>query len=245
VSINQAGVEQTLDFTLLPPQFSSLSSPLDISGCRLWLRADSITGLEDDSPVDSWPDGSESGNHATQDTPGDRPVYKPNIINANPGVRFDGANDFLELTLAEACTDHTFFFVYDHTPGGGGNNCLFDAQQGRLALNATARGASPMVQWDAGNEHEIAPAIPGWQILTWVFSGTGGEVFRNGSRLGAGSYDPKPIGGNVSLGANYRGSASSFRGDIAEALYYNRALPAVQREQIERYLSNRYSIPID
>ena len=101
-----------------------------------------------------------------------------------------------------------------------------------------------MVQWDDGNEHEMAPAIAGWQILTWVFSGTGGEVFRNGSRLWADSYDPKPIGGNVALGANYRGNASSFRGDIAEVLYYNRTLLAAQREQIERYLSNRYAIPI-
>jgi Concanavalin A-like lectin/glucanases superfamily len=112
-----------------------------------------------------------------------------------------------------------------------------------LALNAADSRAPYMVQWDDGNDHEIAPALPGWQILTWVFSGTAGEVFRNGSSLGTDTYDPKSISGSVALGANYRGSASSFRGDIAEVLYYNRPLPAAHREQIERYLSHRYSIP--
>jgi hypothetical protein len=239
VSINQAGAEQVLDFTL----FSPLVSPLDIAGCRLWLRADSITGLSDNALVSSWPDSSGQGNHATQDTKNDRPAYQTSVINANPAIRFDGINGFLELPLSEPSTDHTFFFVYEHTLAGGGNNYLFDAQQGRLALDAASSGAPRWVRWDDGSQHEIAPALPGWQILTWVFSGTTGEVFRNGSSLGTDTYAPKSIGGDVALGANYRGSASSFRGDIAEVLYYNRALPAAQREQIERYLSNRYSIP--
>jgi hypothetical protein len=95
VSINQAGAEHALDFTL----FSPLVSPLDIAGCRLWLRAYSITGLSDNAPVSLWPDNSGQGNHATQDTQSDWPVYKTSIINANPVVRFDGARNFLELPL--------------------------------------------------------------------------------------------------------------------------------------------------
>lgn len=240
ILINTAGTAQTLDF-ILPV---SLSSPLAISGCNLWLRADSISGLTDGESVSNWPDGSGQGNHAAQSTVLDQPVFKTNVLAGRAVVRFNGVNEYLELPLVEASTNHTFVFVYSHTPTGVSSNYLFDAQSGRLRLDVADQGLPASVRWNDGSWHNIGDAVQGSQILSWLFSGTNGQVFRNSSILGSDTYDPTDIGGRVTIGATNNGNSSFFAGDIAEVLYYNRALTALERQQVEQYLSNRYSIPL-
>ncbi len=70
-----------------------------------WWKADSLIGTYVDAdPVASWSDSSGSGRTATQGTSGNKPVFKTNIYNGKPCVRFDGSNDFLTLasTLSPA-----------------------------------------------------------------------------------------------------------------------------------------------
>lgn len=238
--LTQPGDLRVLDVLLLPQSFA----PTQIAGCKLWLRSDAIVGLTDNQPVALWPDRSGSGHDATQETPDKRPRFKTAAFNGKPALRFDGSDDALSLPLTEASTDHTFFFVYQHSPSGGHSNYLFDAQTGRLALDGADASAPYAVRWNDGNWHTVAEAVPGKAIMTWLFSGTTAEVFRNGMGLGAAPYAPRPLGGSVSLGANYLGSQSNFEGELAEVLYYNRALPEAERRRVERYLSNRYAIPV-
>src|SRR5262245_49637476 len=59
----------------------------------LRLKADAIVGINDGDAVATWEDSSSVNNDATQGTAANRPVYKVNIINGKPVVRFDATND--------------------------------------------------------------------------------------------------------------------------------------------------------
>jgi len=54
-----------------------------------WYKADIITGKSDGDEVDSWTDSSGESNTLTQTQSGADPIYKTNIINSLPVLRFD------------------------------------------------------------------------------------------------------------------------------------------------------------
>src|SRR5690348_4328042 len=80
---------------LLSKRPSGTFSPTDISGLKLWVKADQIGGLSDGDPVSTWSDQSGVGNDMTS-SGSNRPTYKTGILNSFPIVRFDGSDDFLE-----------------------------------------------------------------------------------------------------------------------------------------------------
>lgn len=79
-------------------------SPDDISNLRLWLdagHADMTALYGDDDKVDTWID--ESGNSYNFQAPGgvgaaDNPIFKTDIVNSLPIIRFDGSDDILKLS---------------------------------------------------------------------------------------------------------------------------------------------------
>jgi hypothetical protein len=73
-------------------------TPLDpstVAGLKLWLKADSLA-LADGAAVTTWTDSSGNGNNATAVG---APVFKTNILNGKPVIRFVGVQGF---TLATA-----------------------------------------------------------------------------------------------------------------------------------------------
>lgn len=88
-------------------------SPSDLSGLVQWLKADAITGLSDGDPVSTWGDSSGNGRDASGSGSA-RPVYKTNILNGKPTVRFDGVDDTMSLaalTLTKGISAVTLFAV--------------------------------------------------------------------------------------------------------------------------------------
>ena len=60
----------------------------------LWLKADAIQGLADGQTVNTWTDSSGNGNSPT--TTVGTPIYKTNIVNGKPVVRFAGGGHRME-----------------------------------------------------------------------------------------------------------------------------------------------------
>lgn len=83
-------------------------TPLNISGCKLWLEADfgvegdsSGNPAEDSASVYFWRDRSGTGNDCYQNADTSRPVLDMEGINARPAVSFDGIDDRLRLGNAQ------------------------------------------------------------------------------------------------------------------------------------------------
>lgn len=217
-------------------------APTDLDGCRLWLNAAALTAVANGQAIAVWPDASGQQHDATQTQVADQPTYQASALNGQPALQFNGETHFLALPLAETATDHTFFFVYDNTSGGGHSHYLFDAQSGRLALNAADTSSTANVRFSDGTWRTLSTAANGPQVLVWRFAGDTAELFRHGDMMGTAAYAPRALAGQLTIAANYQGRSSFFAGLIAEIVYYNRALPPAERQAVESYLHGRYVI---
>src|ERR1700752_640719 len=102
----------------------------------LWLAAGNLT-LSDGQAVTTWPDVSGTSNNATEST--HSPIFKTNIINGLPVVRFDGVSSKLSLVndvgqhsttlivgaLGEAASSETTYspFICGNVGGNGMRVC--------------------------------------------------------------------------------------------------------------------------
>jgi 6-phosphogluconolactonase (cycloisomerase 2 family) len=71
--------------------------PTEISGIKGWWKADSIAQA-DGSSVSAWLDSSGNEAHMYQSSATAQPTLQTNELNGYPVVRFDGTNDFMNLT---------------------------------------------------------------------------------------------------------------------------------------------------
>src|SRR4051794_1826732 len=93
-------------------------SPTDVSGLKLWLKADAgaysdsgTTLCANNDTVKQWNDQSGNSNNVTQVTSGKRPTYKTGIQNGQPVLRFDGVDDFLQMGANPAMNGELTVFV--------------------------------------------------------------------------------------------------------------------------------------
>ena len=93
-------------------------SPSDISGLKIWLKADAGAGTSDGDPVGTWTDQSGTSHNFTQSGT-KRPTYKTNIRRGLPVVRFDGSDDQLDGGDLSALfsTGATVFAAFAETSG--------------------------------------------------------------------------------------------------------------------------------
>lgn len=222
----------------------------------LWLDASSL-GLNNNDPVDIWYDRSGNGNNASAPTPGQRPSFKTNYINGLPAVSFDAGNSNILNFDGNILvgTDLTATFVAARRVNGyqlfvGGTQNVTNRNMHIGWLN-TGTGFL-CNHW--GND-----------IWTNVNGGAGSGVNSFGiftNRLGSTESAPQrrlyqnglEIGNisNPSQLLSYEGAGlASFLGtyyynvDIAEVVFYAKAINPAQHVILNTYLSAKYNISLD
>jgi hypothetical protein len=88
-----------------------------------------------------------------------------------------------------------------------------------------------------------APVGEEFTIATAVMEGTRDRVYVKGESV----YDEEkrgqaPVGNTGDIGYLGRGHQGNWPGMVAEVLVYTRTLPDAERQQVEQYLSSKYSI---
>jgi len=237
---------------------SSFTDPTDIAGCQLWLDASQITGLNDGDAVATWSDESGNDNDATQSESTYRPLYKTNIVNSKPVVRFDGSNDYLELdsavsALGAECSAFIVSAFPDTSPSyvtllGHGVASATDYTQlaydtsGYLTWRRKSAGAGPQVTGNA----DLTDGV--FRICTAI-GNANGSIARLG--IDGGTYGSSAttfsITGTLSyIGVSrYNGSLEQYmKGDHAEVIVYDSALSDSDRGNVESYLSTKYNIAL-
>lgn len=210
------------------------TGPAGVSGCVQWLDVDALTGFADDDPVSQADDASGSGKHFTQATAGEQPLYKTNVINGKPVLRFDGSDDGMtsSLTLNPSLT---MFVVYARKGGAsnqraiaGSNNWLIGPYSSEHRFYNGGFLTGPAFVLD---EFVIAHATEA--------SGGNAEFFVGNASIGtrassAGGPGTVTIGGGEGL------HGEELNGDIAEVISYNRVLTAQEQQDVYDYLSAKY-----
>jgi hypothetical protein len=226
-----------------------------LKGLQLWLAADAGTSLGTGDTVIQWADQSGNANNAEQFDETMAPILIPGVLNGKPVVRFDGANDFLDVLDSESVSitgDISTFYVARFA-----NFSTFRAVWGKTVANqpgptdiyAVPSPAGRVTMWrgngSSGQQVVASRVFPANSFIMAGVQQAGAGVthYLGGSANGAGNITAGIADGNTSLkiGTRADGVTRMF-GDIAELVIYNRALPAAERRALERYLTEKYGL---
>lgn len=223
-------------------------APADIPGLLLWLDASEAGSIiSDGGQVAEWRDKSGNNYHATQDNPDRRPVVEMGAIGGKPAVRFDTfgpgdeTSDGLYIsTELELQRPHSVFIV-DKYWGGVTGRTLQGIQQNWLIGKWNGNHGFFAEPWVGNLPAEIEEEAFNVGIST-VFSSIWGY---NGSIYGGADLQGTP--GNLQIGVTDNPPAPPYdepsQADVAEIIIFDRALGQNERERVEAYLAEKYSIP--
>lgn len=232
-------------------QFDSTSSTVDRSGLSLWLRADAGVQTSSTSVTD-WADMSGSGNNASQATSASRPTVVTNAINSLPAISFDGSNDWLQLPPDfKSIPGSTMYVVTKPATLGAGRqffNFGDSAANNNIYLEGDASGNLALTVENGGTANS-AQSTGGLTAATYkvieVRQESPGRVtfYSNGALVGSGTISiPNVITRSSNFVGKGSGSSNYFNGQIAEFLFYSRALSDSERLGVSTYLNQRYQI---
>jgi hypothetical protein len=225
-----------------------------------------VTGLavEDNAVVNQWDDQSGNGNHLTQATVGRKPVFYKNIVNGKPVVRFDGSNDLLAKSISGFRSgDSAGTIIAVYKTSSNSSQYLFSSadESGNAYYGATlvidANGKVATVQRNNDTQDYVFGGLGtggSFHALTLSSNGSAYTMYLDGTlqslTVSSGSnsgdwFADTSLRDNIAVGALKRDTNSGFmNGDIAEVLVYSRELSAGERQKVERYLANKYSITL-
>jgi len=213
-------------------------SPRAIPGLVFYVDASYITGLNDGDSVTTWSDLSGNGYDATQATAAKKPIYKVNIVNGKPIVRYDGNDDEVEASFSTLAQPLTIGVVFIRGATGAERR-IIDAGSGNVcAINITSTG---ILQGNAGTALNIPTLAAGNHIVIFQANGTSSIGRYDGSQV-TGNAGTNSLAG-ITIGASRLG-VSYFNGDVAAVVVYNSAISAANISRLERYWSSHYGITL-
>ena len=222
----------------------------------LWLRSEDITSLVDDDDISSWSDFSGNGNDVSQPTSTLTPVYKTNILNGFPAVRFQKTNGRIRRTSFSGfpTSQITAIYVNSNTENndgvlsyasGSSNNDFLLFSSNNLRFYRGGSNISTGVALNDGDFHitnasrnSSGGSVEVWKDGSLDFTGTlssGTSITAGGCLAIAGEQD--------SVDGNYDSSQAHF-GDFTEVMIFNTVLNEAQNIIIANYLSSKYNISI-
>lgn len=228
-----------------------------IEGMQLWFDASQITGLSDGDSVTTWPDLSGNSYDAVCGN-ATKPLYKTNIINSLPIIRFNRANiQYFDIAGAVGVlrntTGGTMFCVYQETlinniqyPFSFSSNTATSVRLGfRISDNLISMAGRTLDEDTMINT--VGVVNTAFKVNTVIADCTNGILthYMNQQRIGystlltKGSFSDTD---SVAVQIGALGGTAVFGGDIAEILVFNRALSAIERAIIEQYLCVKYNI---
>lgn len=234
-----------------------MAVPSDLSGLRLWHKADAITGLVDGDPLASgWVDSSGNGFTATQATSAKRPIYKTNISPTGLAVvRFDGVDDELvgpawPTNLWDVTTGvHTIMVAVNLTTASTASTSswlttsIVSEGGGWFGLNVRELAGVPQIRFwnfDTTDDFaEVAVTYGSWQRLALTHDNTTVNGYTDAMTSVAASVASGTTGGGANLSLAHQNG--SFTGmDLGEVLVFDRVLTATERQDMAQYLSDRW-----
>ena len=218
----------------------------------LWLKGD--TGVtESAGDVSAWNDQSVNGNHASQGTGANQPAFVASAHNFNPGLLFDGVDDYLDTGLDVSATTApalTVFAAYRTAAAAGGAVWgADDGTFGRMMYNYT--GSAGRVG-DGSSNVAIANLFPTMEaamagIVYDEDVAAGSKVYTDGTLIHTFQAGQDPGTSNtLDVGSTGDGGSGGFTfdGHVFEIVAHTALLSDQEIDEIESYLAIKYGITI-
>lgn len=210
--------------------------PTGIGGLVAWYDAAQLP-LNDNDSVASWTDLGAGGHHAVQATAAKKPLYKTNVVNGLPVLRFDGLDDFLLSDLFTLSQPLTVCVVATATVNAtnivDGGNALNTRIVQRGAASTTLRSyAGSFVT-------ATTTSLASFFASVCVFNGAPSVINFNGTETTGDCGASNGTG--ITIGAGYNGG-SPHNGDIAEVVLYAGAVSLQDRARLITYMKTKYAI---
>lgn len=234
-------------------------SPDQITGLQLWLAADDLTTLFQDSakttpvtanndPIGAWEDKSGNGRDATQATSGLRPTYKTNIANGLPGILHENSSDggttadlakWLATASFISARPYTIYLVANTITGHNNRGRSLDGTGANWLLGAYLTPLKYAHHFAGSSLVGIDGAVGTVYIHRCVASGSNSYYYSNNSSPhgdgGSGNPGGLGVGGHTSAG-------EYAHGHTFELLVYNTAHTSTEWEQVEAYLADKWGV---
>jgi hypothetical protein len=219
-------------------------SPLDIPGCKLWLRADQGFTLVPSGTFNvasAWNDLSGAGNHCTQATANRQPIWVPRDVRfgGQPSMQ-PGTTDTFSINSANVVIvsqpDTVYICCFANAPASSNIN-LIDGQGSRIIISRTSTSKWQLQELNAISAATTQP--DGLAALCALGNGTQSALFYQNSKDALVTGD---AGTNPWTGAHVGSQGSGANGTyaIAELIAYNGLHSAPQRAQVFGYFASRY-----
>jgi hypothetical protein len=250
-------------------ELTAVSSPLELSGCALWLDgADSsaesmtLTGLS----VDTWKDKSGSGRNVSSSGTS-RPTLTSNYYGGLSAVTFDG-NDYLQnAAIGMPFNGATVFVVFDEAVRVGSTGLVsahpatgddWNSSSGYLiSLHESANQPARLYAGVTNTINAPSPASSeaaalGKHLVTATISADSSPNANLRYDGADGTADtlygglPSTTSGTL-IGSRFLAGAVNnaygFNGKVCEIVAYQNALSAVDRARVEKYLQQKWATP--
>jgi len=171
-------------------------------------------------------------------TAGNAPTFKTNIVNNNPIVRFDGVDDFLDVSFSIISQPVNIYLAFkmqsltsrDDVLDSNNTNTqfLFGPRSTNYTLFAGSfiSGGSPDTNF---------------HIASWLGDGSSSTIRIDGTQVASGNPGSNGLDG-ITLGANAFGNLPA-EVDIGEILVYPQDKSSKQ-SSIETYLGNKWGVSV-
>jgi hypothetical protein len=240
-----------------PPAAEGAPAPAaapPVPGALLWLRAASLAGQANATPVAAWGEPSLPNATLAQANATLRPVFVADAFGAGaPGVRFDGVSSFLEgAALALPGADSTHFAVF--RDAGSTTACCSGVLFFRDACVGVSTAAAAVADDDDGAQ--LSPVVamadfPGSEtlgsanvhgrvVVADVVYGAGGVALSVDGCAQAAAVPQSSRATGVMVGTRGNELQRFFRGDVGEVLVYPRALNASEVVAVRAYLAAQW-----
>ena len=219
-------------------------------GLVYWFSAD-FGVTEADQGISQWCDRSGNGAHATQHSPGPRPNLGTFPGTDLPAIVFDGVDEYLDLPPQEANFEGglTFFCVARATYDSNGM-AMLKLSNGPEANDVTFLRFAKAFTYEVADEPKWGGEfVVGEPRLVDVGHAMNGiiSMFMNGISVADASF-PTPFPGTRTqnfIGRTEYNFSTTWTGEIAEIVLYNRLLDPGDRQTIRSYLSEKWNCCTD
>ena len=245
---------------LAKKQYFTAFSPRQIPGLGLWLDGADSSSITTVTGVSQWNDKSGNGYNLTQGSTGSQPTRTGNLLNfvSNynmniPQAAINNASTWSMFFLVNPIASVNWFMAKQRD-GVNSYNIFSTTQTGGPGPNAYFTGLTNYLyvrMFNAGTlaASSAALTMSQLQILSFVYDGTNMLIYINGnlSSTTAGSFAIQNdtsstnflLGQWFGNGTNYN-SNGNFQ--LGELIYFNTAITATNRQQVESYLAQKWGL---